>query len=609
MRRWISRAQELDAMGVDGKEDSPAHARDNLAKKNLRLFHEMIVASGSPDVGLASNIACGFDLMGDIPVGSIYPGKATHATLLPQQVREMSSTARAAIWEATKRAPEPMVAEEVYKITMEERDRGWLRGPLSMDQLPQDAVLSRRFGVKQTSTLADGSRITKVRPIDDFSESLVNSTNSCKESIQPMGVDAILAALAFRDQAWGREELRAKTIDLRKAYKNLPLSEEATRDAYLCVLCPTDGQPRAFQTLVLPFGARAAVMGFCRTSYAIWRIGVSIFALHWTVFFDDYYLVASSPEIRHVDMAQQLLFRLLGWETSSEKEGDFLAISKILGVQIDLNESRLGRFAVSNVEARVKELVASIDAILSRGTLAATEMRALRGRLVFAEAQIYGRLAGLHMQHLGRWEHAMGETAVDVELRASLEFIRDRVICGEPRMVDASHGRVFHLYTDACYEDQCGGVGGVLIDGSGTMLSYFSAQISRDQAARLNPLNKDTIIFELEALAAWLGGHILLPSAAIQPNDRVVVFLDNDGVLGRIISGKSGLGLDGAIINGVLEWEYSLKALVWYERVPSAANIADPPSRGELAGFRKELRVELDIDCALNELLDSSRDA
>ena len=138
-------------------------------------------------------------------------------------------------------------------------------------------------------------------------------------------------------------------------------------------------------------------------------------------------------------------------------------------------------------------------------------MRALRGRLVFAEAQIYGRLAGLHMQHLGRWEHAMGETAVDVELRASLEFIRDRVICGEPRMVDASNGRVFHLYTDACYEDQCGGVGGVLIDGSGTMLSYFSAQISRDQTARLNPLNKDTIIFELEALAAWLGGHILLP--------------------------------------------------------------------------------------------------
>ena len=95
----------------------------------------------------------------------------------------------------------------------------------------------------------------------------------------------------------------------------------------------------------------------------------------------------------------------------------------------------------------------------------------------------------------------------------------------------------------------------------------------------------------------------MLQSAAVCPNDRVVVFLDNDGVLGRIISGKSGLGLDGLIINGILEWEYSLRALVWYERFPSAANIADPPSRGELIGCRKELRVELDIDCALNELL------
>ena len=56
-----------------------------------------------------------------------------------------------------------------------------------------------------------------------------------------------------------------------------------------------------------------------------------------------------------------------------------MAISKILGVQIDLNESMLGRFAVSNVAARVKELVANIDTILSGATPAAAEMRVLRG--------------------------------------------------------------------------------------------------------------------------------------------------------------------------------------------------------------------------------------
>lgn len=133
-----------------------------LAKKNLQLFHEIFVASGSPDVGLASNIARGFDLMGDIPlVGFVYPEKATHATLLPEQVRDMASVAHAAIWEATKKVVEPEITEEVYKITMEERDRGWLRGPFSLDQLPQNAVLSRRFGVKQTSTMADCRRVSR----------------------------------------------------------------------------------------------------------------------------------------------------------------------------------------------------------------------------------------------------------------------------------------------------------------------------------------------------------------------------------------------------------------------------------------------------------------
>ena len=52
--------------------------------------------------------------------------------------------------------------------------------------------------------------------------------------------------------------------------------------------------------------------------------------------------MASEDEARHVDMAQELIFKLLGWETSSEKEAGFQTIAKILGVQIDLSDSMLG---------------------------------------------------------------------------------------------------------------------------------------------------------------------------------------------------------------------------------------------------------------------------
>ena len=79
----------------------------------------------------------------------------------------------------------------------------------------------------------------------------------------------ILAALAFRCRAIPSEHLFGKAFDLRKAYKNLPLSQDALADAYICVYSKERGRPLAFQSHVLPFGARAAVMGFCRVSMAI----------------------------------------------------------------------------------------------------------------------------------------------------------------------------------------------------------------------------------------------------------------------------------------------------------------------------------------------------
>ena len=54
------------------------------------------------------------------------------------------------------------------------------------------------------------------------------------------------------------------------------------------------------------------------------------------------------------------------------------------------------------------------------------------------------------------------------------------------------------------------------------MLSFFSATVLKAQADRLNPCKKETIIFELEALAALLGGTLLLHAAAVCANDRVV---------------------------------------------------------------------------------------
>ena len=563
-------------------------------------------ASGSSDVGIAKDIARGFDLMGPMACGGIFPQKHLHATLLPEQVREMSVLAKEATWAAVKRSRHGGMCQDIYDSAVDECKRGWMRGPFSLDEIPDKAILTRCFGVQQTSTLADGSRVSKFRPIDDFSESLINSTNSCPETILPMGIDQICAALVKRMQGCPGVKLVCKTIDLRKAYKNLPLSESALSDAYICVFSPVTGRPEAFQSLVLPFGARAAVMGFCRASYAIWRIGIVVFSLHWTVYFDDFFLVATVHDSKHVDIAQRLLFQLTGWQTSDEKEGGFDQLSRILGVQIDLTDSHLGAVTVNNVESRVKELVFTIDGILERGHVSSSEMKALRGRLVFAEAQIFGRLAGVHMRQLSKLENMVGDAVVDGELRHSLIFLRNRVLSGGPRRILSEIGRVFHLYTDACFEEDMAGVGGVLVDDQGNLLSFFSERVSKNDFDLLNPSKKRGLIFELEALAVLIGTTQLLHPLALRPCDRIVVFVDNDAVLSRLISGKGNLKFEQEMFQKVLEWEFVAGSVVWYERVPSHANIADGPSRCVVTGLDVRLRINVNPSDFIKDLLSQS---
>jgi len=90
------------------------------------------------------------------------------------------------------------IAEGVYQATLDEVQKGWLVGPLDLKALPDDASLTRRFGILQTSSSSDGSQTKKVRPIDDFTESLINMTNGCNEKISIHGVDTIASGVVQR---------------------------------------------------------------------------------------------------------------------------------------------------------------------------------------------------------------------------------------------------------------------------------------------------------------------------------------------------------------------------------------------------------------------------
>ena len=502
MRYWTLRAKETRDRERAAMKEAPPHCRDVLKRKDLTLFDEILQSIDYDDVDLCNDMRKGFDLMGDIPGPPSFPQKTTFATLTPEQVREVASETRQAIMLSAQSSRDREMDRELLEITLDEVDRGWLEGPIDMGRLLPTATVSRRFGVRQGSTAADGTRVFKVQPIDDLSESLINMTNGGEVTISPMGTDAIVAGLVHRLRQKPGAHLSAKTIDLRKAYKNLPVSGPALQDSHLMVFDPDTNEPQVFLSKVLPFGARTSVMGFCRVAAGLWAAGVSIFHLHWTSYFDDFFLICERGEEVHLEMAQRLFFQLLGWETSHEKEAEFAELARVLGVEIDLASAHLGEVMIRNTIGQVQEITTQIDEILALGRHCRGELKVLRGRLQFAEQQCFGRSSAWMVRVLSDAAENLNPGIIQRDLHKALRFLRDRLVQAEPRKVSSQVGTTWMLFTDAAFEPTTGGsLGGVLYDGDGKIRAWYGCSLSERQCRSLNPSGKKTIISELEAFA------------------------------------------------------------------------------------------------------------
>ena len=283
LRKWFTRARELREEEESLRESLADHLKVVLKSKRLLLMGEMLTASGYKDTGLHEEIAKGFSISGPIPSKAVFKPCCEPATLSVEELRAGAKVVRRGSIQATENSVDHPLSEEIHSITMDEVKRGWLQGPIQVGDLSPTASVTRRFGVSQSN---------KTRPIDDFSESLINQTTARSESITPQGLDFICAGLVFRLRdraALGRaSKPMIKTTDLRKAYKQLGLSDDGRLDAYIAVANPTLKKAEVYACSVLPFGASASVGAFCRTSHALWHMAVVLLQFHWSIYCDDF---------------------------------------------------------------------------------------------------------------------------------------------------------------------------------------------------------------------------------------------------------------------------------------------------------------------------------
>lgn len=385
---WNNRAKALQEREDELKAGLDPIVASTIRQKRLLLFEEMLKAASYPDLDVLSELKHGSDLVGNVPVTGVLPCKFVPATSSIDSLHAQASFVRGRANRLASSSGSPSVDESVWNQTLSEVSEGWIRGPIPLNQIPKSAPITRRFGITQGE---------KIRLIDDYSMSNVNSCVTSAEAPVLHTVDTAGALLckwlSKRSECRLSPELVARTFDLKSAYRQIALSREGRDYSYFAVFNPTTGETCFFQSLVLPFGATRSVHSFLRLARSIWWIGVYLFRLLWASFYDDYILFSPPGLAKNAEQTAKSLLRLLGWifAEDGKKAQPFSSMCPALGVVFDLHRSGEGCCFIKNTEKRIAEVCGELDKVIKSAQIRGSDARRLHGRMVFADAQLFGR--------------------------------------------------------------------------------------------------------------------------------------------------------------------------------------------------------------------------
>ncbi|CAE7826193.1 kanC [Symbiodinium sp. CCMP2592] len=537
LKHWTARAKQLEQKEEELHRSLPEHLRCLLEGKRLLLWQEMHEAAGSPDDQLITHMCDGFKLSGWLSQG------LNQSTIAKMRVRQDEDLEKAT-WQETEK----------------ELQKGWIFADTK--SCIELCALARRFGIRQ---------LDKVRVIDDASICGINATVGLKYGFQMHSID--------RYAAWISKALRINE-------GRLPA-------------CKGEAEPMIMGANSLPFGAVGSVAAFLRISLSIWLIGVRLFSIFWTAFFDDYGVTTRDELVANTDSCICAIFDLLGVEFAREgkKAPPFSRDFKLLGVRVDLNDAPRGIVRIGNTAERREELNVFIEDILQANCLDLKTAERLRGRLVFFEGFVFGRMSNSAIRTVDRAARAgLTSKRLPEDVRKSLVVIRERLRVAEPVTIATKNHHSWLIFTDgACEgEKKLGSIGGVIVGLSGHPISFFSEQVPLD-IMKILLSNSQNPIFELELLPVLVAYRLWGQWCRFS---QAVFYLDNEGARHSIIAAGGGADLARVIIDGILSKETSLQIHAWYARVPTHSNIADSPSRGEYEGLLNigcsRLRVDWD---------------
>eukprot|EP00435_Cladocopium_sp_Y103_P021857 s2092_g5.t1 len=585
-KQLLSMCEGLKMEERECRRKMDGHVEQVLGHKRIVLFKRLLEEISYPDVKIADEMAAGFPLCGWMPASGVFPTRIRPPEIPESFLRKMARSFSARSLAVTKSSGCPEADSKLWEATLEEVSDGFLEGPLEADCLGPESVVSPRFGLQQKS---------KLRPIDNFSASQVNSATGLQDKFSVESVDEICAMIkAWMQRAGPGLKLVGKTFDMRKAYRQIAINKQHLDFSWIAVWNPVGGKPAIFRMRTMPFGATASVAAFLRISQAIKTLGIACGGLVWTSFYDDFVCVCPQGAEQQTDRMVRLLFKSLGWTLSEDPDKDkpFAEVFQALGVEFDLRHVAHGKFYVSNTESRRTELKEKIGDILQADMLEPTTAESLRSRLLFADAQLFGRFSKMALHRIGDVAlRRRPETPLNDQTKDALNWFVDRILTGPPRCVTCHNRPTFFLFLDGACSERTSesswsgtSVGAVLADSSGNLLHFFGLVVDEAIVATWGRPDQTQHVFEAEvlpyAMALTVWGKLLRGSC-------LFAFIDNEAAKASWIAGFAYSPTARQVIHQGTLLEAKLNVSPFFSRVPTSSNYGDDPSRGRFAHLER----------------------
>ena len=170
----------------------------------------------------------------------------------------------------------------------------------------------------------------------------------------------------------------------------------------------------------------------------------------------------------------------------------------------------------------------------------------------------------------------------------ALNLLKERFVSGKPRELRVTPTeKPFLLFTDGAYEpDQkldargmgAATIGGVLFDRKGNTYVFGRNVDPKVLEGWLEEFQHPIGLIELYAVAVAykLWGHMFAKR-------RIVLFGDNWAANDVFVKGTSNVKAWRSLLIELEKLDEQHSAMAWMARVPSASNVADPPSRGSMS--------------------------